>query len=48
MEVGAIARQTVAGQALITDPVARDGTNVRSRVIARLIETAPIALAMEQ
>lgn len=46
--VGAIARQTVAGQAPITDLVARDGTNVRSRVIARLIETAPIALAMEQ
>ena len=38
----------MAGQALITDLVTRDGTNVRSRVIARLIETARIALAMEQ
>jgi hydrogenase large subunit len=48
IEVGAIARQTVAGQALVTDLVAVGGTNVRSRVVARLIETARIALAMEQ
>ncbi|GGI26125.1 MULTISPECIES: nickel-dependent hydrogenase large subunit [Bradyrhizobium] len=48
VEVGAIARQTVAGQALIADLVAPSGTNVRNRVIARLIETARIALAMEQ
>ncbi|MGL9622903.1 nickel-dependent hydrogenase large subunit [Bradyrhizobium sp. U531] len=47
IEVGAIARQTVAGQALIADLVATDGTNVRNRVIARLIETARIALAIE-
>jgi hydrogenase large subunit len=48
IEVGAIARQTVAGQALIADLVATSGTNVRNRVIARLIETARIALAMAQ
>ncbi|WP_022723662.1 nickel-dependent hydrogenase large subunit [Rhodopseudomonas sp. B29] len=48
IEVGAIARQTVAGQPLITDLVTRNGTNVRSRVVARLIETARLALAMEQ
>ena len=48
VEVGAIARQTVAGQALVADLVATSGTNVRNRVIARLIEIARIALAMEQ
>lgn len=48
IEVGAIARQTVAGQALIADLVKASGTNVRNRVIARLIETARIALAIEQ
>ncbi len=48
IEVGAIARQTVARQPLIADLVAVSGTNVRNRVIARLIETAHIALAMER
>ncbi|MET4323690.1 hypothetical protein ABIC02_007480 [Bradyrhizobium sp. RT5a] len=54
-EVNSVARRmtvsrhgTVAGQAPMTDLVARDGTNVRSRLLARLIETAPNALAMEQ
>lgn len=47
IEVGAIARQTVAGQALVADLVSASGSNVRNRVIARLIETARIALAME-
>lgn len=48
VEVGAIARQVVAEQALVKDLVLRSGTNVRNRVIARLIEIARIALAMEQ
>lgn len=48
IEVGAIARQTIAGQALVADLVSASGSNVRNRVIARLIETACIALAMEQ
>jgi len=48
IEVGAVARQTVAGQPLVDDLVRAGGTNVRNRVIARLIELARIALAMEQ
>lgn len=47
-EVGALARQAVAGHPLVTDLVAADGSNVRNRVIARLIEIARIAVAMEQ
>lgn len=47
IEVGAIARQTVAGQALVADLVLAGGSNVRTRVIARLIEIARIAVAME-
>ncbi|MBI5260627.1 MAG: nickel-dependent hydrogenase large subunit [Bradyrhizobium sp.] len=48
IEVGALARQAVAGQPLVTDLVSTSGSNVRNRVIARLIETARIALAMEE
>jgi hydrogenase large subunit len=48
IEVGAIARQAIAGQALVTDLVSANGSNVRNRVIARLIETARIAVTMEQ
>ena len=48
VEVGALARQAVAGHPLITDLIATDASNVRNRVIARLIETARIAVAMEQ
>jgi uptake hydrogenase large subunit len=47
VEVGALARQTVAGQALLRALVQRSGSNVRNRVIARLIETAHLAVAME-
>lgn len=48
VEVGALARQSVAGQPLLRDLVARSGSNVRNRVIARLIETAHLAVAMEK
>ena len=47
-EVGALARQAIAGQKLVTALVAASGSNVRNRVIARLLETARIALAIEQ
>jgi len=47
-EVGALARQTVAGQPLLRALVARSGSNVRNRVIARLIETAQLAISMER
>ena len=41
MEVGAIARQAIAGHPLIADIVARDGgSSVRGRVVARLLEVA--------
>jgi len=48
VEVGALARQVVAGQPLLTDLVAAGGSNVRNRVVGRLLETARIARAMEQ
>ncbi|NEV61510.1 nickel-dependent hydrogenase large subunit [Thiorhodococcus minor] len=47
VEVGALARQVVDGQPLIRDLVGRTGGNVASRVIARLIESARILMAME-
>lgn len=47
-EVGAIARQIVDGQPLIRDLVAESGSNVRNRVIARLVEMARLIPAMER
>lgn len=47
-EAGAIARQVVDGQPLIRDLIARDGGNVASRVIARLLELARVIPAMER
>jgi Ni,Fe-hydrogenase I large subunit len=47
VEVGALARQAVAGQKLLRDLLRSSGSNVRNRVIARLIETARLAVAME-
>ncbi|MGX7741559.1 nickel-dependent hydrogenase large subunit [Rhodopseudomonas parapalustris] len=47
VEVGALARQAVHGDALIRDLVARTGPNVTNRVIARLLETAKIVCAMQ-
>lgn len=48
VETGAIARQLASGQPLIADAVARTGANVRSRVLARLIEIARVLPMMEQ
>jgi hydrogenase large subunit len=48
METGALARQVVAGHALARDLVNLGGGNVKSRVVARLLEVAVILPAMEQ
>jgi len=48
VEVGALARQVVNGHPLIRDLVAQSGGNVRSRVVARLLEIALVTVAMEQ
>lgn len=48
MEVGAIARQMIQGHPLIRNLVAQSGTNVRNRVIARLLELALVVPVMEQ
>lgn len=48
IEVGAIARQVVAGHPLIRDLVARTGGNVHSRVVARLLEIALVVMAIEK
>jgi hydrogenase large subunit len=48
MEVGALARQLVNGHPLIRDLVAQDGSNVRNRIIARLLEIALVVVEMEQ
>ena len=47
VEVGALARQMVAGHPLVRDLVSQSGGNVRNRVIARLLEVARVVLAME-
>lgn len=47
METGALARQVVAGQPLARDLVAQGGGNVKSRVVARLLEIAVILPQME-
>ncbi|OSM07308.1 putative nickel-dependent hydrogenase, large subunit [Magnetofaba australis IT-1] len=48
MEVGALARQAMAQQPLMTELIAHSGGNVQNRVIARLLEVARVTLAMEQ
>ncbi len=48
VETGALARQLVDGHPLIRDLAARAGGNVRSRVIARLIEVARLIPMMER
>jgi hydrogenase large subunit len=48
VEVGALARQAVAGNPLLRELVNRSGSNVRNRVIARLIEIAHLALALQR
>lgn len=47
VEVGAFARQLVTGHPLIRDLARQGGGNVRSRVIARLLEIARIVVEME-
>lgn len=47
-EVGALARQVIAGQPLILDWVTRDGGSVMARVVARLLELALIVPEMER
>ncbi|MFA9461591.1 nickel-dependent hydrogenase large subunit [Thiohalorhabdus methylotrophus] len=47
VEVGALARQVVAGHPLIRELVAETGGNVRNRVVARLLELARVVPAME-
>ena len=46
-EVGALARQMVAGHPLVRDLVARDGGSVTARVVARLLELALVVPRME-
>ena len=48
IEVGAISRQLLAGHPLITQLVKAHGGNVKNRVIARLIESARLVIAMEE
>ena len=46
-EVGALARQLMAGNSLLLDLLAQDGGSVMSRVVARLLELALLVPAME-
>jgi len=48
VEVGALARQLIDGQALIQNLVQESGGNVRNRVLARLYEVARLLPMMEQ
>jgi hydrogenase large subunit len=48
METGALARQAVNGHPLARDLVRHGGGNVKSRVVARLLEIAVVLPAMEQ
>ncbi|MEC9319436.1 MAG: nickel-dependent hydrogenase large subunit, partial [Pseudomonadota bacterium] len=48
VEVGALARQAVNAHPLIMDLLKRQGSNVRLRVIARLLELAQLVPLMEQ
>jgi len=47
VEVGALARQVVSGHPLIRDLVGQSGGNVKSRVVARLLELALVVIEME-
>lgn len=48
IEVGALARQAIAAHPLILELVASSQSNVRNRVVARLLELARIVPAMER
>ncbi|MGB0683810.1 MAG: nickel-dependent hydrogenase large subunit [Magnetovibrionaceae bacterium] len=47
-EVGAVARQAVDGHALIRSLLERNVTTVHSRVVARILESARLILALEE
>ena len=47
MEVGALARQLINGHPLAADLVSRNGANVESRIIARLLELAIVVPQMQ-
>ena len=47
VEVGALARQSVAGHPLICDVVSKFGGNVETRVLARLLEIAIVVKEMQ-
>ncbi len=47
-EVGALARQLVAGHPLVRDAVAQNGGNVENRILARLLEIALIVPVMQE
>jgi Ni,Fe-hydrogenase I large subunit len=48
VETGALARQLAAGQPLLRELVTREGGNVRTRVLARLVEVAVVLPWMER
>lgn len=48
IEVGAIARQTIAGHSLIKSLVESQGGNVKSRIVARMLELALVVPEMEK
>ena len=47
-ETGALARQVITGHPLARDLIAREGSNVRSRVVGRLLESARLLQLIEQ
>ena len=47
-ETGALARQAVAGQPLVNDLMATEGSAVRSRVVGRMLEAARLLQLIEQ
>lgn len=47
-EVGALARQTIDGQRLVKDSVAKSGSNVENRILARMLEIARLVPAMQE
>ena len=48
VEVGALARQVVDGHPLLRDLVSIDGSNVKNRIVARLLELARIVPEMSE
>lgn len=47
VEVGAVARQLIAGHPLIRDLVGKGPANVHVRIVARMLEIARVVMAME-